>query len=449
MTTTSSSRNFEQATLDRAVSAQVRNAQGRLDDLRDRRVRKPEAGAELRGYPARFAPARRRRDAGLARGRGGAPAASPSRSLSIGARDRLLVTGPNGAGEVDDARDARRDASPRSSGSVLRRKGLRVALLEQDVRFTRAGAHRIRHVRGCGGRATRGVGATLRPRPIHGRDLHRPVRDLSIGQQRRPRPRPRSSPDRRTSSFSTSRPTTSSLGLATELEDALGGYPGASGRGEPRPLAPVAVGWADTLALTPGSNVCSNVVMRWSGQELTAEDQAALPRPRQSPQSGALGHDARVRRRYRFHEVLAKSALNRVPGPEPDAVRLDDQPVLRMYPWLCFLLWRGIPTPTSTSTPAHDFNAEIIVKVNVGEVLAKEPAKPSWRHEAVALGTNTDPYRHDEGRLPSSCSGIIAALPGSGTSVQHPQFSRNLLQGAISPLLVEAPSSVVPWSISR
>ncbi len=31
-------RNFKQATLDRSVSRKVRNAQGRLDDLRDRRV---------------------------------------------------------------------------------------------------------------------------------------------------------------------------------------------------------------------------------------------------------------------------------------------------------------------------------------------------------------------------------------------------------------------------
>ncbi len=61
---------------------------------------------------------------------------------------------------------------------------------------------------------------------IHGRDLHRPVRDLSIGQQRRlalaliiARP---------PHLFLLDEPTNHlSLGLASELEDALGGYPGA------------------------------------------------------------------------------------------------------------------------------------------------------------------------------------------------------------------------------
>ncbi len=46
----------------------------------------------------------------------------------------------------------------------------------------------------------------------------------------------------------------------------------------------------------------------------------------------------------------------------------------------------------------EDFEREIIVKVNVPEVLRAELAKPSWKGEAVALGTNTDPYQWVEGR---------------------------------------------------
>ncbi len=45
-----------------------------------------------------------------------------------------------------------------------------------------------------------------------------------------------------------------------------------------------------------------------------------------------------------------------------------------------------------------DFEREIIVKVNAPEVLRVELAKPSWKHEHVALGTNTDPYQWVEGR---------------------------------------------------
>ncbi|MDP9384807.1 MAG: radical SAM protein [Actinomycetota bacterium] len=46
----------------------------------------------------------------------------------------------------------------------------------------------------------------------------------------------------------------------------------------------------------------------------------------------------------------------------------------------------------------RDFDREIIVKVNVPEVLRAELARPSWKREHVALGTNTDPYQWVEGR---------------------------------------------------
>ncbi len=61
-----------------------------------------------------------------------------------------------------------------------------------------------------------------------------------------------------------------------------------------------------------------------------------------------------------------------------------------------------------------DFDSQIIVKVNVAEVLAKELARPSWGHHTVALGTNTDPYQRAEGRY-RLMPGIIAALAASGT----------------------------------
>ena len=61
-----------------------------------------------------------------------------------------------------------------------------------------------------------------------------------------------------------------------------------------------------------------------------------------------------------------------------------------------------------------DFDSQIIVKVNVAEVVAREVARPSWRHHTVALGTNTDPYQRAEGRY-RLMPGIIAALAASGT----------------------------------
>jgi DNA repair photolyase len=57
----------------------------------------------------------------------------------------------------------------------------------------------------------------------------------------------------------------------------------------------------------------------------------------------------------------------------------------------------------------RDFEKEIVVKVNAPEVLRRELARPSWKGEHVAMGTNTDPYQWVEGRY-KLMRGIWAAL---------------------------------------
>jgi DNA repair photolyase len=57
------------------------------------------------------------------------------------------------------------------------------------------------------------------------------------------------------------------------------------------------------------------------------------------------------------------------------------------------------PTHTYLDFDAgRDFEREIVVKVNAPERLRAELARPSWKGEHVALGTNTDPYQWVEGR---------------------------------------------------
>ncbi len=57
------------------------------------------------------------------------------------------------------------------------------------------------------------------------------------------------------------------------------------------------------------------------------------------------------------------------------------------------------PTHTYLDFNAReDFEREIVVKVNAPEVVRAELARPSWRGDHVALGTNTDPYQWVEGR---------------------------------------------------
>lgn len=46
----------------------------------------------------------------------------------------------------------------------------------------------------------------------------------------------------------------------------------------------------------------------------------------------------------------------------------------------------------------EDFERKVVVKVDVPERLRAELARPSWKGETIALGTNTDPYQWVEGR---------------------------------------------------
>lgn len=182
--------------------------------------------------------------------------------------------------------------------------------------------------------------------------------------------------------------------------------------------------------------------MRWSGQELTSEDRDALP--------GLVKVQNLVRSVWtpefagvRFHEVLAKSALNRVPGQSQMPFGWTINPYRGCTHACCFCFARNTHTYLDLDA-GKDFDSEIIVKVNVGEVLAKELAKPTWRHEPVALGTNTDPYQRAEGRY-RLMPGIIAALADSGTPFSI-LTKGNLLRRDL-PLLVEA-ASVVPVDLA-
>jgi DNA repair photolyase len=62
----------------------------------------------------------------------------------------------------------------------------------------------------------------------------------------------------------------------------------------------------------------------------------------------------------------------------------------------------------------HDFDSQIVVKVNIARVLEKELRSRSWRREPVAMGTNTDPYQRAEGRY-RLMPDIVRALARGGT----------------------------------
>ncbi|MGO2664818.1 Rv2578c family radical SAM protein [Mycetocola reblochoni] len=114
-----------------------------------------------------------------------------------------------------------------------------------------------------------------------------------------------------------------------------------------------------------------------------------------------------------FHEVLARSALNRVPGGSemPFAWTVNPYRGCTHACVYCF----ARPTHSYLELDAGaGFDSQIVVKVNVAEVLERELLKPSWGREHVALGTNTDPYQRAEGKY-RLMPGIIDAFVRSGT----------------------------------
>lgn len=159
--------------------------------------------------------------------------------------------------------------------------------------------------------------------------------------------------------------------------------------------------------------------MRWSGQKPTALAADALP-GLDSPDSAlALSGLVRTVRPpefagLTFHEVLAKSALNRVPGGGgglPFGWTINPYRGCSHACVYCF----ARPTHEYLDLDAgRDFDAQVVVKLNVAEVLARELARSSWQRDPVALGTNTDPYQRAEGRY-ALMPGIIEALASSGT----------------------------------
>jgi macrolide transport system ATP-binding/permease protein len=205
------------------IARRVRSSRTRLEELEASQVRKPSAMLAFAGIPHGSQVLGDELLLQLSDGVVGDRLTVPS--FSVAAQSAILVTGANGAGK-STLLGVLAGRLSLDSGILNRRKGLRVGLLEQDVRFADpAASPRAIYERTLGERRSDAL-------PLSGlgliapRDLDRPVGALSLGQQRRlalalliAKP---------PHVFLLDEPTNHlSLSLATELEDALGGYPGA------------------------------------------------------------------------------------------------------------------------------------------------------------------------------------------------------------------------------
>jgi DNA repair photolyase len=180
--------------------------------------------------------------------------------------------------------------------------------------------------------------------------------------------------------------------------------------------------------------------MRWAGQGIDVDDGAL-------PGLARIGFVRSVRtpqfEGITFHEVLCKSALNKV----PEASQLPFRYTVNGYRGCAHACRYCFARPTHEYLDLDcgaDFDSQIVVKTNVVDVLRQELHRRSWQRETVALGTNTDPYQRAEGRY-VLMPGIIGALAESGTPMSI--LTKGTLLRRDLPLIAQA-AERVPVSVA-
>ncbi|MEU2226983.1 Rv2578c family radical SAM protein [Streptomyces sp. NPDC018347] len=109
-----------------------------------------------------------------------------------------------------------------------------------------------------------------------------------------------------------------------------------------------------------------------------------------------------------FHEVRARSVLNRVPGASRMPFEWTVNPYRGCSHACVYCFARRTHGYLDLDT-GIGFDTQIVVKVNAPEVLRRQLASRSWRGDHVAMGTNVDCYQRAEGRY-RLMPGIISAL---------------------------------------
>lgn len=157
--------------------------------------------------------------------------------------------------------------------------------------------------------------------------------------------------------------------------------------------------------------------MRWEDQRLTTAATPPLPLDVTPPETGTGRAGLALPSAEPIEagtpdalaiEIHAKSIINRVPGTSLVPFEWTVNPYRGCSHSCVYCFARNTHTYLDLDS-GHDFDSKIIVKVNAGTLLRRELARPSWRGDPIAMGTNTDPYQRAEGRY-RLMREIIAAL---------------------------------------
>jgi DNA repair photolyase len=135
---------------------------------------------------------------------------------------------------------------------------------------------------------------------------------------------------------------------------------------------------------------------------------------------GTLFADERVAERHvgrgayagmEFLHVNARSIINTVPAES----RMPFRHTINPYRGCSHACVYCFARPTHDYLGlgiGSDFERKIVVKVNAVERLRAELRAPAWGGDHIAMGTNTDPYQHAEGKYHLT-RGIVETLSGA------------------------------------
>ncbi|HEY6426317.1 MAG TPA: hypothetical protein VIX84_03710, partial [Acidimicrobiales bacterium] len=137
----------------------------------------------------------------------------------------------------------------------------------------------------------------------------------------------------------------------------------------------------------------------------------------ESEESGALFPDERRAERHvgkgvyagmEFLHVNARTIINTVPEESVVPFRYTINPY-RGCSHACVYCFARPTHDYLGLGIGEDFERKIVVKVNAVERLRAELRSPKWGGDHIAMGTNTDPYQHAEGKYHLT-RGIIETL---------------------------------------
>ncbi|MFF0731527.1 Rv2578c family radical SAM protein [Streptomyces chartreusis] len=148
--------------------------------------------------------------------------------------------------------------------------------------------------------------------------------------------------------------------------------------------------------------------MRWENLTLESDHSRA--------DSALFGADAVVIRTFdtpefagiTFHEIRARSILNRVPGASRMPFEWTVNPYRGCSHACVYCFARKTHSYLDLDT-GLGFDSQIVVKVNAPDVLRRQLSSRRWQGDHIAMGTNVDCYQRAEGRY-RLMPGILAAL---------------------------------------